>query len=75
MEEQITAMIKTEAEELKEMMDRCIARCDIGKIIKVEEPRCKAFEEIVNSKLEDDATLSDDDFSDDACFFDSEDEN
>ena len=68
-------MTKTEAEEFKEMMDRCIERWDIVTIIKVDRQRCKALEEFVNSKLKDDATLSDDDFSYDASFFSSEDEN
>ena len=57
------------------MMDRCIARCDNGKNKKFAKLRSEALEEIGNSKLEFDATLSDDDFSDDDSFFDSDNED
>ena len=38
---------------------------------KIADLRSEALEESANSKLEDDAMLSDDDFSDDDSFFDS----
>ena len=64
---------KPKSEQFSEMMDRCIARWDNGKNMKVAKLKSEAFEEIVNSKLELDAALSDDDFSDDDSFFDSDD--
>ena len=75
MEEQITTKTKSEDEQFKKMMDRCIARWDIGKRITVAELGSKTLEATVNSKLEDDAILSEDDFSDDDSFFDSDDKN
>ena len=74
-EEQITTKTKSEDERFKEMMDRCIARWDIGKNMKIVEMRSEALEEINDSEVEDDANLSEDDFSDDDSFFDSDDEN
>ena len=74
-EERITTKTKSEDEQFKEMMDRCIARWDIGKNMKNVEMRSKAPEEINDSEVEDDANLSEDDFSDDDSFFDSDDEN
>ena len=74
-EEQITTKTKSEDERVKEMMDRCIARWDIGKNMKIVEMRSEALEEINDSEVEDDANLSEDDFSDDDSFFDSDDEN
>ena len=57
------------------MVDRCIARWDNGKNVKVGKLRNEALEEIGSSKLKSDATFSDDDFSDDDSFFDSENED
>ena len=74
-EEQITTKTKSEDERFKEMIDRCIARWDIGKNLKSVEMRSEALEEINDSEVEDDANLSEDDFSDDDSFFDSDDEN
>ena len=74
-EEQITTKTKSEDERFKEMMDRCIARWDIGKNMKIVEMGSEALEEINDSEVEDDANLSEDDFSDDDSFFDSDDEN
>ena len=74
-EEQITTKTKSEDERFKEMMDRCIARWDIGKNMKIVEMRSEALEEINDSEVEDDGNLSEDDFSDDDSFFDSDDEN
>ena len=75
MEKQITTKPKSENEQFREMLDRCVARWDNGKNMKVAKLRSKALEEIGNSKLEFDATLSNDDFSDDDSFFDSDDED
>ena len=75
MEKQITTKPKYEVEQFKGMMDRCIARWDIGKKMTAGRLRSEALEEIGNSKLEDDATLIDEDFSDDDSFFDSDDED
>ena len=75
MKMQITAMNKTEADEFSEMMNRCIARWDKGKNLENAELRSEAFMEIANSELEDNATFSDDGFSDDNSFFHSDDEN
>ena len=74
-EEQITTKTKSEDERFKEMLDRCIARWDIEKNMKIVEMRSEALEEINDSEVEDDANLSEDDFSDDDSFFDSDDEN
>ena len=73
-EERITAMIKPEAEKLKEMMDQCIARRDNGKNMKVAKLGSEALKETASNELEDYAIFSDDDFSDDDSFFDSYDE-
>ena len=75
MDKQITTKPKSEGEQFKKMMDRCIARWDIGKKMTVRELKSEAHEEVANSRLEDHATLSDDDFSDDDSFFDSDDED
>ena len=74
-EKQITTKPKSVNEQFREMMDRCIARWDNGKNMKVEKLRSEALEEIGNSKLEFDAALSDDDFSNVESFFDSDDED
>ena len=70
MEKQITTKPKSENEQFREMMDRCIARWDIGKNITVAELGTETLEATVNSKLEGDANLSDDN-----SFFDSDNEN
>ena len=75
MEKQITTKPKSEIELFKKMMDRCIARWDIGKNIKIAEMRSETLEEINDSEVEDDANLNEDDLSDDDSFFDSDDEN
>ena len=72
--EELTAKTKSENEQFREMMDRCIARWDNGKNIKVAERRSEALEETANSKLDDYAILSEHDFSDEDSF-DSDDEN
>ena len=74
-EKQITTKPNSENEQFGEMMDRYIAWWDNGKNMKVAKLRSEALEEIGNSKLEFDATSSDDDFSDDDSFFDSDDED
>ena len=73
-EEGNVAKPKTGDEQFKELMDRCIARWDVGKNRRVAELGSEDLEETANSKLEDDAFLSEDDFSDDDSFFDSDDE-
>ena len=73
MEEQITTKTKSEDEQFKKMMDRCIARWDNSKKMKIAEQRNEALEEIDFSELEDDATFIHDDFSDDDSFFESDD--
>ena len=74
-EEQITTKTKSEEEQFKEMMVRCLARWDVGKNRKVAEQRSEALEETANSKLEGDANIGEDDLSDVYSFFDSDDEN
>ena len=74
MEEQITTKTKSQDEQFNEMMDRCIARWDIGKNMKIAEMRREALEEIADSEVEDDAILNEDVFSDDDSFLDSDDE-
>ena len=74
-EEQMTTKTKSEDEQFKKMMDRCIARWDIGKNMKIAEMRSETIEEINDSEVEDDANLNEDDLSDDDSFFDSDDEN
>ena len=75
MKVQITAMTKTEADEFNEMMNRRIARWDKCKNLENAELRSETFMEIANSELEDNATFSDDGFSDDNSFFHCDDEN
>ena len=75
MEEQITIKTKSEDEQLKKMMDRCIARWDNSKKMKIAEQRNEALEEIDFSELEDEAIFIHDDFSDDDSFFESDDED
>ena len=75
MEEQITTKTKSEDEQFKKTMDRCIARWDNSKKMKIAEQRNEALEEINFSELEDDATFTHDDFSDDDSFFESDDED
>ena len=62
MEKQITAKTKSENEQFTEMMDRCIARWDNGKSIKVAELRSQSLQEIVSSESEDDAVFCYDGF-------------
>ena len=50
-EQRNVAKAKTGDEQFKEKMDRCSARWEIGKNIKVEELRSEAREKIPNSKL------------------------
>ena len=75
MEEQITTKTKSEDEQFKKTMDRCIARWDNSKKMKIAEQRNEALEEIDFSELEDDATFIHEDFSDDDSFFESDDED
>ena len=75
MKEQITTKTKSEDEQFTKMIDRCIARWDNSKEMKIAEQRNEALEEIYFSELEDDATFIHDDFSDDDSFFESDDED
>ena len=75
MEEKLKAMTKTEDEDFKEMLDRCVARWEIGKNMNVAELGSQALQEIANSELEDDATFIHNDFIDDGSFFESDDED
>ena len=75
MDEQITTKTKSEDEQFKRMMDRCIARWDNSKKMKIAEQRNEALEEIDFSELEDDATFIHDDSSDDDSFFENDDED
>ena len=75
MEERITTKTKSEDEQFKKLMDRCIARWDNSKKVKIAEQRNEALEEIDFSGLEDEAIFIHDDFSDDDSFFESDDED
>ena len=74
-EKQITTKPKSENEQFKKMMNRCIARWDNSKKMKIAEQRNEALEEFDFSELEDDATFTHDDYSDDDSFFESDDED
>ena len=74
-EVQLPTKPKSEDEQFTETMDQSMSRWDIDKNMTGAVVGSEALEDFANRELKDDLIFSDDDFSDDNSFFDSDDEN